>query len=188
MALSRRALLLLLALACPAPGLAAAQAEPPQSVDLLEHARRMQAVPPETEPCDAEQDAAALAGEIVVCRRVSDGAEHRLRTPGEARSRYAAATMDAGDPRAPDFAGPPCDRRSATCIGFGWVPPRAIVIDFSALSETPPGSDADRVANGLAPLNEEANSPAAQARIAARLAAEQGLSAPAPAAGRPAPP
>ncbi|WP_228242651.1 hypothetical protein [Porphyrobacter sp. GA68] len=181
--------LLLLALACPAPVLAAPKAEPPQSVDLLEHARRLPAVPPETEPCEAEQDTAAIAGEIVVCRRVSDGAEHRLRNPGEARSRYAAATMDAGDPRAPDLE----PKYSGVVVSRGcFIPPcpksRAIVIDFAALPETPPGSDAERIANGLTPVGEEENSPAAQARIAARLAAERELSAPAPATDRPAPP
>ena len=150
---------------------AAAQEGPPGTIDLLAEAREAYEAPPETEPCDAEQDAATIAGEIVVCRRVSDGAEHRLRSAREARSRYATATMDAGDPRAPDqepkYPGPVVARG---CFIGPCPKPRAIVTDFAALPDAPPGSDADRIAQGLAPLGEEANSAAADARIAAELA------------------
>lgn len=158
--------------------IAAAQDRPPNAEQALEDARASYGPPPDTEPCSAEQEAAAISGEIVVCaRRPSE--EHRLRSSEDARRRYAAATMDAGDPRAPDFAGPPCDTSKAGCIGFGWVPPRAIVIDFAALPEAPPGSDADRIARGLAPLGRDNATVSGQAR-----AEELGLPPP-PASGAP---
>ena len=135
----------------------AAQDRPATADEALAQARDAYGPPPDTEPCTAEQEAASIAGEIVVCRRKPSN-EHRLRSAEDARRRYAAATMDTGDPRAPDFAGPPCDTRQAGCIGFGWVPPRAIVIDFAALPETPPGSDAERIAQGLAPTGEDGTS------------------------------
>lgn len=136
---------------------AAAQGQPATADTALAQAREAYGPPPDTEPCTAEQEAASIAGEIVVCRRKPSD-EHRLRSSEDARRRYAAATKDAGDPRAPDFAGPPCDTRQAGCIGFGWVPPRAIVIDFAALPEAPPGSDAERIAQGLAPTGEDGTS------------------------------
>ena len=136
---------------------AMAQDQPATADNALAQAREAYGPPPDTEPCTAEQEAASISGEIVVCRRKPSD-EHRLRSSEDARRRYAAATKDAGDPRAPDFAGPPCDTRQAGCIGFGWVPPRAIVIDFAALPEAPPGSDADRIARGLAPTGQDGTS------------------------------
>lgn len=170
---------------------AAAQDRPPNAEQALEDARVSYGPPPDTEPCSAEQEAAAISGEIVVCaRRPSE--EHRLRSSEDARRRYAAATMDAGDPRAPAFAGPPCDTSKAGCIGFGWVPPRAIVIDFAALPEAPPGSDADRIARGLAPLGRDDAAALGQAR-AEELGLPQPVTPPgsaapaAPPAGSPTP-
>lgn len=165
MALSRQALPLLL-LALPAGPALAQQAT---ADDVLAASREVYGPPPDSEPCTAEQEAASISGEIVVCRRRAVPSDQRLSSDRQAEARYAAATMDMGDPRAPDFAGPPCDTKKAGCIGFGYVKPRAMVIDFAALPEAPPGSDADRIARGLAPLGNDGNSAAADARIAAEL-------------------
>lgn len=51
-------------------------------------------------------------------------------------------------PRAPDVFGIP---QHGIPIPFGSVPEPVLLIDLEAIPEAPPGSDADRVARGLAP-------------------------------------
>ncbi|WP_130002762.1 hypothetical protein [Qipengyuania thermophila] len=132
---------------------------PPGSADhALAAARAAYGPAPESEPCTAQEEAAIITGEIVVCRRRATE-EHRLRGADEARRRHAAATMDAGDPRAPDPGPPPCRRGAPGCVHFGRVPPRIFAIDVTALPEAPPGSDADRIARGLAPQGLDAAAP-----------------------------
>ena len=145
--------LALIAVAAASP---AAQAQdnsgPPQTIDLL--------VPQNTgdddfEDCSAEQEAASISGEIVVCRRRRDQSEFGYDAE-RAQQRYATETMNKGDPRAPDFA-ESCAKNpeKGACISFGKVPPPAYMVDFDALPDTPPGSDADRVGRGLAPQGRE---------------------------------
>ena len=130
---------------------------PPEQIDIL--------IPQEDydrplEDCSDEQEAALISGEIIVCRRRRDQREFGYDTE-RAQQRYAAETMDKGDPRAPDF-GESCKKNpeKGPCIGFGSVPPPAYIVDFTTLPETPPGSDADRIGRGLAPLgNTSATSP-----------------------------
>ncbi len=116
--------------------------------------------PPEPECEEGEP------GEIVVCARLEEQSQFRLRTDKQVEDDYARATMNKGDPKAPDVAGPGIFKGEPTvgslCIpGLQKCPPPpAYFIDFSELPETPPGSDADRVGRGLAPKgNDEGDSP-----------------------------
>ena len=111
--------------------------------------------PPDLEDCSAEQEAAAITGEIVVCRRRADDSRFRIRSEEDAEDDYADRTKYANDPQAPDVTGPGIFRGPATasgCIpGVTCPPPMPIMIDLKAIPEAPAGSDADRVARGLAP-------------------------------------
>lgn len=143
------------------PGAAFAQdgdavAAPPTVIDI-----KVDTTPPDAdelrECTPREEDAAAISGEIVVCGRRA-GSEHRLYSADDARERYARETMYAGDPQAPDVAGPGIFRGPATISGLCIIPPcpppPAYMVDFSQLPATPPGSDADRIGRGLAPLGD----------------------------------
>jgi hypothetical protein len=57
-----------------------------------------------------------------------------------------------GAPRAPEAFGIP---NHGNPIGFGKAPPPAYIVDFQALPTAPAGSDADRIARGLAPLGKD---------------------------------
>ena len=108
------------------------------------------------ENCSAEQEAAALSGEIVVCRRKSDGSPYRLYPDDEAEKRLAERTMLEGQPRAPDLLLDCHDQGwPPGCVKLGSVPPPAYMIDFDSLPDAPPGSDADRIARGLPPLGRD---------------------------------
>ena len=144
----------------PATGPLAAQAlqaqtgTPPQRIDLT-------AAPPEAEPvvdkaCQRRQEAATISGEIIVC------AEREAAGPGDydrekARARYAAKTQGQ---TTPDVFGIP---NHGIVVARGcFIPPcpkpPALMIDVTSLPEAPPGSDADRIARGLAPLGAEEDS------------------------------
>lgn len=111
--------------------------------------------PPPVDKCDEDQEAAQITGEIVVCRRIREQEEFRIRNSDRAESDYARETMYEGDPQAPDVAGPGIFRGKATVSGMCFVPPCPTPvmpdIDFAAIPEAPPGSDADRVGRGLPP-------------------------------------
>lgn len=99
--------------------------------------------------------------EIVVCAREQEQSQFRLRSDEQAESDYARQTMDKGAPRPPDVSGPGIFKGPATIGGMcipglqKCPPPPAITVDFSALPEAPPGSDADRIARGLPPLGND---------------------------------
>ncbi len=144
--------------------LAAQESGPPQRIDLLAEAEAAREASYE-ECSQAEKDAAAISGEIVVCSRRSNE-EHRLTSREAAQERYARETMYAGDPQAPDVAGAGIFRGPATIGGLcipglqKCPPPPAYVIDFDALPDAPAGSDADRISRGLPPLGQDAATPA----------------------------
>ena len=107
--------------------------------------------------------------EIVVCGELEDQEQFRVRTDKQAEDDYARETMYANDPQAPDVAGKGIFRGPATVSSLcvpglqKCPPPPAIIVDFSALPEAPPGSDADRIARGLPPIgNETGTVPALQ--------------------------
>ncbi|MEP3422736.1 MAG: hypothetical protein ABJN35_13440 [Erythrobacter sp.] len=101
------------------------------------------------EDCEEEADAARIANEIVVCRQLgeaSDGSWNK-----EAWERDYARRTQGG--RTPDTFG---IANHGNAIGFGSVPPPALIIDVEALPEAPEGTDADRIARGLPPLGRDA--------------------------------
>ncbi|MFK4004822.1 hypothetical protein [Qipengyuania sp. NPDC077563] len=106
------------------------------------------------EDCEDDQDAAIITGEIVVCRKRSDE-ENRLYDKESAERRHAQRTMNHNEIPAPDVAGDGIFRGPATVSGLCFIPPcpkpPAYMIDFATLPDAPPGSDADRIARGLAP-------------------------------------
>ncbi|WP_324829057.1 hypothetical protein [Qipengyuania zhejiangensis] len=133
----------------------------PERIDIL--------VPHDTgegplEDCSEEQENASLSGEIIVCRRRADTAQYGY-DKERAERRYARETMNKGDLRTPDVAGPGIFRGPATVSGICGIglnkcpPPPAYMIDFAALPEAPPGSDADRISRGLPPLGRDAATP-----------------------------
>ncbi len=111
------------------------------------------------EACLAEQDAARLRGEIIVCRRRDgdDAAASGFDKEKWERD-YAQRTQGAKTPGLDSLAGGPLYRADGSVFmvtvkrAFGDPPPPALFIDVEALPKAPPGSDADRIARGLAPL------------------------------------
>jgi hypothetical protein len=104
--------------------------------------------------CDEANEAGRVANEIVVCRELgtaSDGSWNKE----EWEKRYAEKTKGGSTP---DVAGSGIFRGPATVSGLCVIPPcpppPAYIVDFKALPEAPPGSDADRIARGLPPLNQ----------------------------------
>ena len=155
--MSRRVLAVVPVLIAASPFAASAQdalqaqsATPPERIDL-----RVQPEDdgPKFEDCSAEQDAAEISGEIIVCRRQT-GDENRLYDKEAAERRHAQRTQ--GQKPVEMFGIPnhgPVVARG--CFIPPCPPPMAVLIDIEALPEAPPGSDADRIARGLAPLGRE---------------------------------
>ncbi|MEL7445722.1 MAG: hypothetical protein AAGK02_07895 [Pseudomonadota bacterium] len=113
-----------------------------------------------TQRCKDDADAAQISQEIVVCREIlRENDQSFSGSRKEARERYARETAFEGDPQAPNVAGAGIFTGPATVSGQCFIPPcpdePALIIDIEALPEAPPGSDADRIARGLPPLNQE---------------------------------
>lgn len=109
--------------------------------------------PPAAPQPDCEQPE---GNEIVVCARLEEQSQFRIRSDEDSENAYAAATMNKGDPKAPDVSGPGIFQGPATVRGcFPGLqkcpPPPAYMVDFEELPDAPPGSDADRISRGLAP-------------------------------------
>jgi hypothetical protein len=102
--------------------------------------------------CRADEEAAAINGEIVVCRVVGNDGTGLTGSRAETQKRYAQETAFKGAPPPPDMFGIPDNGKG---IGFGKPPPVAITVDFDALPPAPAGSDADRMARGLPPLEKD---------------------------------
>lgn len=102
--------------------------------------------PPLPPGCEADP----LNNTVVICAPRNDD---QFRVP----RRIDPARVDAyGDvPRAPDVFGIP---NHGIPIPFGNVPEPVLIIDLDAIPEAPPGSDADRVARGLAPRGYDSGS------------------------------
>ena len=110
--------------------------------------------PPTPEPtCDPQE-----SDEIVVCAKQDDSSRYRVKSSSELDPTSKEA-LDDGLPRAPDVSGPGIFTGPATIGGLCLIPPcpapPALIIDVTALPEAPPGSDADRIARGLAPLGKD---------------------------------
>ncbi|GMN02310.1 hypothetical protein [Erythrobacter sp. MTPC3] len=130
---------------------ASEQSEPaprPQPLDLSVTVPRDESDQLLEQDCEREADAGRIANEIVVCRQLgeaSDGSWNKA----EWEKRYAERTKGGSTPNT--FGIP----NHGNSIGFGSVPPPALLIDVEALPEAPAGSDADRIARGLPPLGED---------------------------------
>ncbi|MCB2085378.1 MAG: hypothetical protein H6919_03610 [Sphingomonadaceae bacterium] len=121
----------------------AAPDNPATAQQVFERARSAYG-PPAPEPeCEPQQ-----GDEIVVCADEPEDPD-RYRIPSRLENGDDSHLKK--DIRAPDFSESCAKNPQGVCVKFGSVPPPAYIIDFSKLPETPPGSDADRVGQGLAP-------------------------------------
>ncbi len=138
----------------PAPTPAETPAPTPQQprVNLMVTVPRGEVNEAQVRQCRNEADAGTLSGEIVVCAETGEDGSALTGTRAETQKRYAQETMNKGKPAAPDMFGIPDNGKG---IGFGKAPPPAITVDFAALPKAPAGSDADRIARGLAPLGQD---------------------------------
>ncbi|MBU7579487.1 MAG: hypothetical protein KAF27_03305 [Porphyrobacter sp.] len=135
----------------------------PPRINLMVTVPRDEPSAADLRECRADEEAAAINGEIVVCRVVGNKGAGLTGTREETQKRYAQETMNKGRPPAPDMFGIADNGKG---IGFGKPPPVAINVDFAALPKAPVGSDADRIARGLPPLgqNEELSEEQEKAR------------------------
>lgn len=128
----------------------ATTALPQDRINLTVTRPRSDANEAQLQACRDDADAGTISGEIVVCREIApDGKAPLTGDRAATQKRYAEETALKGAPRAPEAFGIPDNGKG---IGFGGPPPPAIIIDFDALPTAPAGSDADRIARGLAPL------------------------------------
>lgn len=101
-------------------------------------------------------------GEIVVCAEQQEQSQFRVQSSGELDPTGAGAR--GGGPRAPDlehkYPGPVV---ATGCFIPPCPPPMPPIIDLKAIPEAPPGSDADRVGQGLAPTGRDENAAPAPA-------------------------
>jgi hypothetical protein len=137
----------------PTPTPAPPTEAPQQRINLLVTVPRGDVNQAQLQQCVDQADAGTISGEIVVCRQLGDdGANSLSGSRAAAQKRYAEETALKGAPRAPEAFGIPDNGKG---IGFGGVPPPALFIDVEALPKAPAGSDADRIARGLPPLELE---------------------------------
>jgi hypothetical protein len=130
---------------------------PPQQVDLLKDWEETRAgMAARLKECEERRDAVAATGEIVVCgRRADSGSPYVGESVVARRKAYAEQTMNVGTLTPPDVAGPGIFRGEPSAGGMCFIPPcaagPALMIDLEAIAPPPAGSDAERVAQGLAP-------------------------------------
>lgn len=137
-------------------------ASPPETIDILVTPADGGADPLAQQQCEEERDGAAITGEIIVCRGLNRGTTDGLWNRQRWADDYARDTAYVNDPQAPDvdnthhpFAG-----SGATIVLVGcFIPPcpgpHPLLIDIEALPPAPEGSDAERIAQGLAPRGED---------------------------------
>jgi hypothetical protein len=125
--------------------------DPPRTVTAQEALAEAKAAygPPDTRPssdCPTRQP----SEEIVVCAELEEQSQFRVRSSGDLDPGGAGAR--GGVPRAPDVGTVyPGVVVAKGCFIPPCPPPMAKIIDLKAIPEAPPGSDADRLARGLAP-------------------------------------
>ena len=130
--------------------------------------------------CRRRQEAAALRGEIVVCGARRNDAEAAGWDREAFENRYAERSAFAKDPRTPKFILTCKDQGNPPgCVAMGSAPPPAYIVDFSALPDAPAGSDADRMARGLAPLGNDGATPEPASNAAAPVGDRQDVPPPA---------
>ena len=128
----------------------AAQQRGPTAEQALDRARQAYGPPapePNIENCSREQEAAAVSGEIVVCRRLN-AAEAVSGFDKEAWERDYAERTQGPQPMNVNLDFKPPMVGVSWSAKFGAPPPPAYMIDFDTLPDAPPGSDADLIARG----------------------------------------
>lgn len=139
--------------ATPPPVAAPAAEQPRPRINVLVTVPRGDINQAQAQECVDRADAGTISGEIVVCREIGDDGSNSLSGDREkAQKRYAEETAFKNAPRTPEAFGIP---NHGNPIGFGGVPPPALMIDVEALPTAPSGSDADRIARGLPPLGQD---------------------------------
>ena len=136
-------------------------AEPPQQIDILAPPQVSEAAnAAELKECTDQTERGVVSGEIVVCRELPADTSQLYSGSREAWLKdYAERTQNAGTLPPPDVAGPGIFRGPATISGLCFIPPcpkdPALIVDVEAIPPPPAGSDAERVAQGLAPVGAE---------------------------------
>lgn len=132
--------------------------EPPQQIDILAPPQTSEAADAvELKQCAEDTERGVVSGEIVVCRELPADTSQLYSGSREAWLKdYAERTQNAGTLPPPDVAGPGIFRGPATVSGLCFIPPcpkdAALIVDVEAIPPPPEGSDAERVAQGLAPV------------------------------------
>ncbi|MBA4768145.1 MAG: hypothetical protein H2049_11015 [Porphyrobacter sp.] len=132
--------------------------EPPQQIDILAPPQVSEAADAvELKQCAEDTERGVVSGEIVVCRELPADTSQLYSGSREAWLKdYAERTQNAGTLPPPDVAGPGIFRGPATISGLCFIPPcpkdAALIVDVEAIPPPPEGSDAARVAQGLAPV------------------------------------
>ena len=144
------------------------RARPRERINLSVTVPREEADPLLAQDCEREAEVGRVAGEIVVCRQLGEASDGSFNKE-EWEQDYARRTQ--GEQPLDTFGIP----NHGNPIGFGSVPPPALIIDVEALPQAPAGSDADRIARGLPPLGED---PGPSAEEIARRRRALGLDAP----------
>lgn len=154
-------------------------AEPPQQIDILAPPQTSEAADAvELKDCTDQTERGVVSGEIVVCRELPADTSQIYSGSREAWLKdYASRTQNAGTLPPPDVAGPGIFRGPATVSGLCFIPPcpkdAALIVDVEAIPPSPEGSDAERVARGLKPVEGDDTPLSDEARR--RVEAELGL-------------
>lgn len=136
-------------------------AAPPQQIDILAPPQASEAADAaELKECADQTERGVVSGEIVVCRELPADTSQLYSGSREAWEKdYAARTQNAGTLPPPDVAGPGIFRGPATVSGLCFIPPcrrdAALIVDVEAIPPPPQGSDAERVAQGLKPVEDD---------------------------------
>lgn len=132
--------------------------EPPQQIDILAPPQTSEAADAvELKQCAEDTERGVVSGEIVVCRELPADTSQLYSGSRESWLKdYAERTQNAGTLPPPDVAGPGIFRGPPTVSGLCFIPPcpkdAALIVDVEAIPPPPEGSDAERVAQGLAPV------------------------------------
>lgn len=154
-------------------------ASPPEQIDILAPLPTSEAANEAVyKECEDQRERGVVAGEIVVCRELDVDTSQLYSGSREAWLKdYAERTQNVGTIAPPDVAGPGIFRGPPTISGLCFIPPcpkdPALIVDVEAIPPPPAGSDAERVAQGLAPLEDDDTPLSDEDR--SRLEAELGL-------------
>lgn len=136
-------------------------ASPPQQIDFTAPAPTTEtAGAAMLKECTDRREAGVVAGEIVVCRELeTDTSQSFSGSRAQWLRGYGERTQGANTIPVPDVAGPGIFRGEASIGGLCLIPPcpkgPALIIDVTAIPPPPAGSDAERVAKGLTPVEDD---------------------------------